>query len=105
MRLDRLKCAGCVCFGRTKHNALHAILKNIKGESFSRLRNKSVDNWTRNVVAGIMIMRRKTIQRSRDNNSACKNPSVSLVAFYLEVKYVIQGTYNLMKFPRDAENV
>jgi hypothetical protein len=35
MRLDRLKCAGCVCFGRTKHNALHAILKNINGGRFS----------------------------------------------------------------------
>jgi hypothetical protein len=28
-----------------------------------------------------------------------------LVAFCLDVKYAIQGTYNLMKFPHDVENV
>jgi hypothetical protein len=104
MKLARLKCFGGVCFGRTKQRAARHHQEH-KGEIFSRLRNKSVDNWTRNVGAGMMIMRRETIHRSRYHNSACKNASVSLVAFCLDVKYAIQGTYNLMKFPHDVENV
>jgi hypothetical protein len=30
---------------------------------------------------------------------------MSLVAFCLEVKYVIQGAYNLMKSPHDVGNI
>jgi hypothetical protein len=52
----------------THSKALHAIFRNIKEK-------KSVGSWTRNVEAEIMIMWRKKIQYSRDDNSACKNPS------------------------------
>jgi hypothetical protein len=92
----------CVFWQNKTQLAARHPLEHKGGDFLSALGTKA---WTtgRNAGAGMMIMRNKTIQYSRDNNSACKNPSVFLAALCLEVKYVIQGAYSLMKSPCDVE--